>query len=272
MPSFKYFFKGETRGSASKHGVISDDFLDRWKLNHLARKPLELTKDCVIDENFKGLDNAGAGLVLNFAGFGTNITATIDRDDQWLDLGDGLWIGWKEAKPAPPDLQHPEFISMGWVITSAGDWTVPVARSERAVTIPQSFVPTRDGKWETQVVDSYRDYWELSGYIEEMWNGEREIPLTEQAELALKCLQVNYRIGWSELQAMASYGQNVLTETSIARILMVCCDYDIAKLFINGDEKKNVSSSAAEGESSSTVIVENTLTPEMDSVVANLGS
>ena len=114
---------------------------------------------------FRGCDagpDGGKGQCVKATGKGNGYRPA---EQEWLDTGDGYWLGWeKDAKPGPEDLQRPARLQGYDVVLKDGNtWHVP------AVTFLERGVLHRNGEWHKELVlpeyqpleDAAGAYWEL---------------------------------------------------------------------------------------------------------------
>jgi hypothetical protein len=215
--TFLYILPNEHSVTTSSHPA-----LERLGLGHL--KGTSLVHSRVVG----GPGNVSGSLVMALptgAEEHEGKCAYLPEQQTWMQAP-GYWIGaYRDAMPRPEDLERPEQVTGYPMPLGDGQmWMIPLAAGERRQ------LPTRmrwgvDGKWVSEIVPELEAF---SGAVEAVaqqvyTTGRIVLPESEQAELAVRALAVNYRIGPAEAAMLDLFNP---ATSMFQRVFWAVTDYD----------------------------------------------
>lgn len=161
------------------------------------------------------------------------------QQQEWLDVGEGIWLGWERSKmPTPSELQRKKTVPGHMVKMNDGqEWLVPCARTVQGTTnLPQVMKLDDEGNVDYTVKKQYK---QLFSDAQQIWDGMiepwKELPTVLDAEVSisvtlsdpvlyrigLASLSVNYRVGLHEVNALELFD----TEGSLLSLAKALVDW-----------------------------------------------
>lgn len=152
-------------------------------------------------------------------------TAYKPQEQAWKKCAKGsFWLGYEKANPpTPQDLERRNIIK-GYEATMPSlfgthEWMCPTAK-----VLPSYLGLDDEGEYEWIIFPEYLDVSKMADRVFREHEGEDDdleavVPEQEKFEIAMKCLSLNYRVGWWELTVLG-----LMTTENQARILFALMD------------------------------------------------
>ncbi len=147
---------------------------------------------------------------------------------EWQKVA-GQWLGWpKDNPPGPDDLVRDTLVD-GWdtELADGNAWVVPVVRVfPKGTRLPQTMVLGPAGQWVGQVREEFVDLCQAVGVAWDFFFAAphvadpaagfegRVITLPDAADLAVRGLTLNYRVGRREVSAL-----RLLDDKMVGRVI-----------------------------------------------------
>lgn len=132
------------------------------------------------------------------------------------------WCGmFKDDRPTPDDLARKEMVAGDWVrFDDDSSWLVPKARKWFELdgqlrwinNLPQCLTLNDEGQWvQGGIKAKFKRLWDLAVAYEETADADGKYLFTVEQlnEMAVATLQVNYRIGSTELDMLGVYDESI---------------------------------------------------------------
>jgi len=252
MTGFLYYFP-------EKKGILAKD-IDEAGLDGIVS--MDNLGCCGVNT---GPDGIG-GVVIARSGVGASIGYYPEKQTWAQSLCGKYWVGAENAnRPGPKDLEREDSIGGHPVILGdGGEWLVPIARAfPEGTRLPQSLIFGPEGKVLARVGEKYARLWADAERVwRDFWNDsvprgeepkEKHVYLnySEQMEIALQALGLNYRLGKDEANLLGILGTDNLISILGALIDMPAISAVLLEMEAAAKKKADGERSAIPGGSTS---------------------
>jgi len=245
MNGFIYFFPGKTAESVLDRATstINAELLEAHGLIEVFGDSVHSPTHCVIAHTKQGPDGS-PGVTVYLKPIGEEIGESpsygiyAGEEQEWqlfeID-GKPLWVGYcKESPPNEESLRRSDaYFSYRFNDSIGGNWMLPIVRSpdlDRG-NLPMDYSFDNTGKLIRQLKAKHKAIWDLAGEAENYLCG-KEPPEGQSkkgeewvVQVALRFLQLNYRIWKPELSLLAQLGCTVLDNSVSVQALMFGTDF-----------------------------------------------
>lgn len=164
---------------------------------------------------------------------------------EWVEIPSGYWLGWDpKALPGPEKLARKRVLAGHEVVLGDGKpWLVPTLRkATRMPGVPMVLGMTPGGELIGAVAPGYDEIYARGLRVVEIFTrlgqGEKvELLLSEQFQMAVEFLSINYRVGIAEASALG-----VITTANMEEIFQAVIDWPALLEMGELLEKKSVES------------------------------
>ena len=244
---FLYFFPAIEAASVTPDMVVSHGLGD-------------VARDCLDPRNWERRTarmnvakepsgNSGALLALLPCDDLTPVIGYYPAQQHWREIrgpAGPRWIGWTTDDPPRPETLRRTRVVPGYEVELPDGhvWTCPtIRRVGNRPGVPTHWGVGVDGQFSETVLDECVELWELSGEMLQASLGARDWTPAQCFAAAVRCLQLNYRVGAHEVTAL-----RILTSDTFARVFKAAVDGDALQAYFDSPEGKAALAAAFQDE------------------------
>ncbi len=140
---------------------------------------------------------------------------------EWVAVDD-YYVGVDRDTITPSDLARPEIVDGHFVrLEDGNEWLIPCARVFPSGTrLPESLILGPDGQLVSEVLPRFAEFSKDADRVYDFFLGEYDILQGDAWNIAVKALNINYRIDKHEVSLL-----KLLTTTNITKIMKAIIDY-----------------------------------------------
>lgn len=252
MPGFYYYLPQLTKDRVARDGQLDLEVLATIGLREVLADVVNVPKHASVSDvgGCKGPDG-GNGCIISVVSKHERLPAIGNAPGRqtWRPRGDGkqVWLGiWSEAPPTPLCLERWQLLP-GYSVSDqhGNEWRVPIARSPDPEwlfgTLPQCYVFDAAGEPRGQLDTAWQWLYDLAGEIRHYYAKDtapsdeatlielgdyQQPPFSWLVKAAARILQVNYRLGWAEVNFLQELGQSLLTQTTVYALTRALIHYE----------------------------------------------
>lgn len=247
MSGFAYFLPNAVMDQVVQKSRLVVDTLRQYQLATVLADCVEVPEHAIVVAIPKGPDNLSGVMMTPVAVDGSHLqNPTYDPDTQHWHNAAGVWIATdRGAPPEPKDLVRRDPCDGYFHLDTQGrQWLVPVVRGiDNAYgTLPCEYEFDNAGKPSAVIMAQHKSLWNDSAKV---WDwayagNESKTPDSFIVKFVVACLQVNYRIGYRELNVLRQLGLGVFDTRKL--VTWAGCAVDGPAVIRWKDEKKTVPS------------------------------